>query len=152
VSSLGALDCLEFTEDDSKRVLGRCRIENCSVTSLGGKKSESVEKLRGLLQLPQSPNRRLDQKLSAHSPSRPSSPHNSSVMLSRFAPRSLTSSVRRAAFQPIRVAPQVLRTVTTDAASAHAEKDDVPSVCDTRTLDKQLIRQLTICTGGRQAL
>jgi len=51
-------------------------------------------------------------------------------MLSRFAPRSLTSSVRRAAFQPIRVAPQVLRTVTTDAASAHAEKDDVPSEDD----------------------
>ncbi|TIA02460.1 pyruvate dehydrogenase E1, alpha subunit [Aureobasidium pullulans] len=52
------------------------------------------------------------------------------VMLSRFAPRSFTSSVRRAAFQPIRVAPQVLRTVTTDAASAHAEKADVPSEDD----------------------
>ncbi|KAG9996483.1 hypothetical protein KCU78_g17203, partial [Aureobasidium melanogenum] len=51
-------------------------------------------------------------------------------MLSRFAPRSLTSSVRRAAFQPTRVAPQVLRTVTTDAASAHVEKADVPSEDD----------------------
>ena len=51
-------------------------------------------------------------------------------MLSRFAPRAFVAPVRynapvRAAFSPA----IVRRGVTTDAASSHAEKSDVPSVC-----------------------
>jgi pyruvate dehydrogenase E1 component alpha subunit len=45
-------------------------------------------------------------------------------MLSRFAPRALAAPVRlnAARFTP------ALRTVTTDAASSHAEKSDIPEV------------------------
>jgi hypothetical protein len=51
-------------------------------------------------------------------------------MLSRFAPRAFVAPVRYNA--PVRAtafSPLVRRTVTTDAASSHAEKSDVPSVC-----------------------
>jgi len=50
-------------------------------------------------------------------------------MLSKFAPRAFaapvryTASVRATAFSPV-----VRRSVTTDAASSHAEKSDVPAV------------------------
>ncbi|KAL1305818.1 hypothetical protein AAFC00_003980 [Neodothiora populina] len=45
-------------------------------------------------------------------------------MLSRFAPRSFASASRRVAFQPARFT--AVRSVTTDAASAHVEKDNIP--------------------------
>ena len=51
-------------------------------------------------------------------------------MLSRFAPRAFVAPVRynvpvrSTAFSPV-----VRRSVTTDAASSHAEKSEVPSVC-----------------------
>lgn len=49
-------------------------------------------------------------------------------MLSKFAPRAFAAPVRYNA--PVRAAfsPAVRRSVTTDAASSHAEKADVPAV------------------------
>ena len=56
-------------------------------------------------------------------------------MLSRFAPRALAAPTRyapaRKAFSPA----VVRRSVTTDAASSHAEKSDVPSVKMTHRLE-----------------
>ncbi|KAF1344459.1 pyruvate dehydrogenase E1 component subunit alpha [Delphinella strobiligena] len=49
-------------------------------------------------------------------------------MLSRFSPRSFASVSRRAAFQLVRV--NALRTVTTDAAAAHVDKENVPEAHD----------------------
>lgn len=46
------------------------------------------------------------------------------TMLSRFAPRAFTAPIRSNA---ARLTP-ALRTVTTDAASSHVEKSDVPEV------------------------
>jgi len=54
----------------------------------------------------------------------------SRIMLSRFAPRAFTAAPLRCP-APVRAAlrPAVVRrSVTTDAASSHAEKDDVPAV------------------------
>ncbi|KAK4973236.1 hypothetical protein LTR28_011698, partial [Elasticomyces elasticus] len=54
-------------------------------------------------------------------------------MLSRFAPRSAASPLRRCAAQPLRSSTIVTlarRAVTTDAASAHADKESVPSEDD----------------------
>ena len=55
---------------------------------------------------------------------------HTAAMLSRFAPRAWTAPVRSSVAAPARFAPVVrsVRTVTTDAASSHAEKDDVPTV------------------------
>jgi len=50
-------------------------------------------------------------------------------MLSKFAPRAFAAPVRYTA--PVRataISPVVRRSVTTDAASSHAEKSDVPAV------------------------
>lgn len=44
-------------------------------------------------------------------------------MLSRFAPRAA------AAPKALRLAPVARRNVTTDAASSHVDKNEVPSVC-----------------------
>lgn len=58
----------------------------------------------------------------------PTSPSNISTrerMISRFARRAFAAPVR---LNATRVTP-ALRTVTTDAASSHVEKSDVPSVC-----------------------
>ncbi|KAK4934208.1 hypothetical protein LTR28_010803, partial [Elasticomyces elasticus] len=54
-------------------------------------------------------------------------------MLSRFAPRSAAPPLRRCAAQPLRsstIVPLARRAVTTDAASAHADKESVPSEDD----------------------
>ncbi|KAK3067385.1 alpha subunit of pyruvate dehydrogenase, partial [Teratosphaeriaceae sp. CCFEE 6253] len=51
------------------------------------------------------------------------------MMLTRFAPRAFTAPIRHNAITPIRAAfsPSLARrTVTTDAASSHADKSDVP--------------------------
>jgi len=54
-------------------------------------------------------------------------------MLAKFAPRAFSAPVRYNAGAPLRAAfrPAVVarRTVTTDAASSHADKEDVPDVC-----------------------
>nr|OQO32189.1 Pyruvate dehydrogenase E1 component subunit alpha, mitochondrial [Rachicladosporium sp. CCFEE 5018] len=47
-------------------------------------------------------------------------------MFSRIAPRAFTAPVRRATFLPRQTFTPALRTVTTDAASSHVDKSDVP--------------------------
>lgn len=59
-------------------------------------------------------------------------------MLTRFAPRALTATVRSNA---ARYAPAI-RTVTTDAASSHVDKSDVPSVCGSCELGTEFEPQL----------
>ena len=51
-------------------------------------------------------------------------------MLSKFAPRAAFAAPLRSAYTPITTtrAAFARRTVTTDAASSHADKSDVPSV------------------------
>jgi pyruvate dehydrogenase E1 component alpha subunit len=73
-------------------------------------------------------------------------------MLSRFAPRAFAAAPA-ARFNAVRRMP-ALRTVTTDAASSHAEKDDVPEVGRshiTHELGEQWRMILTSVAGGRQA-
>jgi hypothetical protein len=73
-------------------------------------------------------------------------------MLSRFAPRAFAAAPA-ARFNAIRCMP-ALRTVTTDAASSHAEKDDVPEVgrlLNANELWKAGRMILTDFAGGRQA-
>ena len=58
------------------------------------------------------------------------------AMLSRFAPRAFVAPVRYNV--PVRAtafSPVVRRSVTTDAASSHAEKSEVPSVCPRPSLE-----------------
>lgn len=78
------------------------------------------------------------------------------TMLARFAPRALSAPVRRAAFQPLRAAPIARRSVTTDAAASHVNKEDVPEVGDSRESSPDLgctVQKLTFtsASGGRQA-
>ncbi|KAK6432840.1 alpha subunit of pyruvate dehydrogenase [Oleoguttula sp. CCFEE 5521] len=47
-------------------------------------------------------------------------------MFSRIAPRAFTAPIRRATFLPRQTFTPALRTVTTDAASSHVDKSDVP--------------------------
>lgn len=49
-------------------------------------------------------------------------------MLSKFAPRAFAAPVRYAPVRPAFSPAVVRRSVTTDAASSHAERSDVPSV------------------------